>query len=120
MKTKYKIITTTEMGKRKSRAKVVPKKKVLKTPKVFQCPFCNHEGSVEFTVDREYNIGTVRCRVCHAQFQAEMKGLTEAIDVYSDWIDQCELEKRRAAGEMPDDQLELVPHAKRTKAEAFS
>jgi len=36
-----------EMGKRKSRAKPPPKKRMDKLDTVFSCPFCNHGTSVE-------------------------------------------------------------------------
>lgn len=35
------------MGKRKSRAKPAPKKRMDKLDTVFSCPFCNHGTSVE-------------------------------------------------------------------------
>ncbi|KAK7846750.1 transcription elongation factor 1 like protein [Quercus suber] len=35
------------MGKRKSRAKPPPKKRMDKLDTVFSCPFCNHGTSVE-------------------------------------------------------------------------
>ena len=36
-----------QMGKRKSRAKPPPKKRMDKLDTVFSCPFCNHGNSVE-------------------------------------------------------------------------
>lgn len=35
------------MGKRKSRAKPAPRKRMDKLDTVFSCPFCNHGTSVE-------------------------------------------------------------------------
>ncbi|MBA0569297.1 hypothetical protein Goarm_005630, partial [Gossypium armourianum] len=35
------------MGKRKSRAKPAPKKRMDKLDTVFSCPFCNHGTGVE-------------------------------------------------------------------------
>lgn len=40
-------LTPQEMGKRKSRAKPPPKKRMDKLDTVFSCPFCNHGTSVE-------------------------------------------------------------------------
>ncbi|KAK6157364.1 hypothetical protein DH2020_011612 [Rehmannia glutinosa] len=66
------------MGKRKSRAKPPPKKRMDKLDTVFSCPFCNHGTSVE-------------CRmICQESFSTNVTALTEAIDIYSEWIDECE------------------------------
>ena len=35
------------MGKRKTKRKVVKKKRIMGIPTSFDCPFCNHEQSVE-------------------------------------------------------------------------
>uniref|UniRef100_A0A914DFA0 Transcription elongation factor 1 homolog n=1 Tax=Acrobeloides nanus TaxID=290746 RepID=A0A914DFA0_9BILA len=40
--------------------------------------------------DRERNVGFISCRVCLEDFQTNINYLSEAIDVYSDWIDACE------------------------------
>lgn len=101
------------MGKRKSRAKPV-KKVVAKVPTTFDCPFCNHEKAVDCKIDKDTQIGSIRCRICNESFQmittctplfssssaflcriSSSSGWTDAdlsepIDVYSEWIDQCE------------------------------
>ena len=41
-------------------------------------------------MDRERNVGYVTCRICGAQFQTNIHYLSEPIDVYTDWIDECE------------------------------
>ncbi|CAI5467937.1 unnamed protein product [Closterium sp. Yama58-4] len=56
------------MGKRKSAAKPEARK-VQKVPTTFNCPFCNHEASVECKLDKKAGIGTVSCRVCAEQYQ---------------------------------------------------
>ena len=35
-------------------------------------------------------VGKVECNVCHESYSTSIHKLTEAIDVYSDWIDACE------------------------------
>ncbi|CAI5465528.1 unnamed protein product [Closterium sp. Yama58-4] len=45
------------MGKRKSAAKPEARK-VQKVPTTFNCPFCNHEASVECKLDKKAGIGT--------------------------------------------------------------
>jgi len=77
------------MGKRK-KAKPPPKRRKLTVPKQFDCPFCNHEQSVDCKMKKETNMGEILCRVCKAHFEAPINYLSEPIDVYSDWIDACE------------------------------
>ncbi|AQK93456.1 hypothetical protein ZEAMMB73_Zm00001d010120 [Zea mays] len=54
------------MGKRKSAAKPPPKKRMDKLDTVFSCPFAT--------------TGVV----------LSAESLTEPIDIYSEWIDECE------------------------------
>ena len=77
------------MGKRKSSAPP-PKKEAPKLDTAFNCPFCNSSKSVSATMDMEREIGTVACNLCGKKFSTKINHLTEAIDVYSDWIDACE------------------------------
>ncbi|ELR25143.1 elongation factor 1, putative [Acanthamoeba castellanii str. Neff] len=77
------------MGKRKSRAKPV-KRMEQKVPTTFDCPFCNHEKAVDCKIDKDTSIGSIRCRVCNESYQMITNYLSEPIDVYSEWIDQCE------------------------------
>ncbi|XWS15797.1 hypothetical protein CRYUN_Cryun34aG0032400 [Craigia yunnanensis] len=56
------------MGKRKSRAKPVPKKRMDKLDTVFSCPFCNHGTSVECRLDMKNLIGEASCRICQESF----------------------------------------------------
>jgi len=79
------------MGRRKKARKAPPKKKTTqKLDTVFNCPFCNHEKSCDVKLNRERNIGYVACRVCLEDFQTTINYLSEAIDVYGEWIDACE------------------------------
>ncbi|XVE51411.1 hypothetical protein DITRI_Ditri02bG0037900 [Diplodiscus trichospermus] len=56
------------MGKRKSRAKPAPKKRMDKLDTVFSCPFCNHGTSVECRLDMKNLIGEASCRICQESF----------------------------------------------------
>ncbi|KAG5278546.1 hypothetical protein AALO_G00100140 [Alosa alosa] len=79
------------MGRRKSKRKPPPKKKLtgdLDTQ--FTCPFCNHEKACDVKMERSRNTGIISCSVCLEEFQTPITYLSEAVDVYSDWIDACE------------------------------
>ncbi|MCL7034332.1 hypothetical protein MKW94_005072 [Papaver nudicaule] len=79
------------MGRRKSRAKPEPKKRLLeKLDKVFPCPFCNNLRSVVCEIDKKLPIGTAICYICNAHYSTRINKLTESIDIYSEWIDECE------------------------------
>lgn len=79
------------MGRRKSKRKPPPKRKAIEPLDTqFNCPFCNHEKSCEVKMDRTRNTGRITCRVCLEDFQTSINYLSEAVDVYSDWIDACE------------------------------
>ncbi|KQK19597.1 transcription elongation factor 1 homolog [Brachypodium distachyon] len=78
------------MGKRKSAAKPPPKKRMDKLDTVFSCPFCNHGSSVECRIDMKNLIGEANCRICQENFSTTVNALTEPIDIYSEWIDECE------------------------------
>ncbi|EFJ27375.1 hypothetical protein SELMODRAFT_84637 [Selaginella moellendorffii] len=79
------------MGKRKSAKKPQPSRKMQeKLPSVFSCPFCNHESSVECRMDRKNAVGEASCRICQEKYSTQIDALSEPIDVYSEWIDECE------------------------------
>lgn len=83
------------MGKRKST--VVVKKTTFK-PKMessFPCPFCNQETAVECRLDRSRQIGSATCRQCSAGYQTVINYLTEAIDVYGEWVDAIEAQEQK-------------------------
>lgn len=81
------------MGKRKS-SKPPPKKQRAKLDVTFSCPFCNSNKSVSCLMDWDRELGTVTCSVCNEFFSTNITHLSEAIDVYTDWIDACEAENR--------------------------
>ncbi|RAL38132.1 hypothetical protein DM860_000826 [Cuscuta australis] len=78
------------MGKRKSRAKPAPKKRMDKLDTVFDCPFCCNSKSVECRIDMKNLIAEAHCNDCKESYSTTATTLTEAIDVYSEWIDECE------------------------------
>jgi len=40
--------------------------------------------------DKTRNTGRITCRVCMECFQSQTNYLSEAVDVYNDWIDACD------------------------------
>ncbi|XP_015262993.1 PREDICTED: transcription elongation factor 1 homolog [Gekko japonicus] len=65
------------MGRRKSKRKPPPKKKMTGTLETqFTCPFCNHEKSCDVKMLPSLTFDSA--------------DLSEPVDVYSDWIDACE------------------------------
>ncbi|RCV31976.1 hypothetical protein SETIT_6G221300v2 [Setaria italica] len=82
------------MGKRKSRSSKVAAqpKKAPKLEKVFTCPFCNHpESAVACRIDLKDRIAEASCRICSETYFTSANALTEPVDIYSEWIDACEL-----------------------------
>ncbi|KAE9047267.1 hypothetical protein PR003_g1143 [Phytophthora rubi] len=82
--------TERAMGRRKKSTKKISTRKKQIVSTVFKCPFCSHDEAVECKMDRERNIGHLSCRVCTESFQTPIHYLSAPIDVYTDWIDECE------------------------------
>ena len=40
---------------------------------------------------RDKRIGYVKCGICLEDYQTSVNALSQAIDVYNEWIDECEL-----------------------------
>jgi len=79
------------MGRRKKANKPPPKRKAIEPLDTqFTCPFCNHEKACEVKLEKARNTGIISCRVCSESFQTSINYLSEAVDVYADWIDACE------------------------------
>ena len=70
-------------------SQVVTKKKP-KLAKLFKCPFCSNDEAVECKMDFKMNIGSLSCRICGAAYQMPIHHLHEPIDVFSEWLDDCE------------------------------
>ncbi|KQK19545.1 transcription elongation factor 1 homolog [Brachypodium distachyon] len=77
------------MGKRKAKAKAAPKKEP-KLETSFSCPFCSHAGSVSCSIDLKLMIAEAACDVCKESYSTRAHALTEPVDVYGEWIDECE------------------------------
>lgn len=78
------------MGKRKSSKKAPAPKRKEKLPTTFQCLFCNHENSVNVTIDKKAGVGNLHCKVCGQVFQTKVNFLSAPVDVYADWHDACD------------------------------
>ncbi|KAL7572493.1 hypothetical protein ACA910_000319 [Epithemia clementina (nom. ined.)] len=78
------------MGRRAKKQAVVTKKKA-KLSKRFKCPFCSNDDTVECKMDFKASIGSLNCRVCGAAYQMPIHHLHEPIDVFSEWLDDCEV-----------------------------
>lgn len=79
------------MGKRKSRKKRDPPKSTIEPLDTqFTCPFCNHPRACDVVIDRSNKTGSIRCRMCNENYHTMINYLSQEIDVYSDWIDECE------------------------------
>lgn len=78
------------MGKRKKSTRTPAKKIVLKLDTKFNCLFCNHDQSVSCTLDKKNSIGSLQCKICGQSFQTRINGLSQPVDVYSDWFDAVE------------------------------
>ncbi|XP_030369979.1 transcription elongation factor 1 homolog [Scaptodrosophila lebanonensis] len=79
------------MGRRKSKRKPPPKKKLTEPlAEQFNCPFCSYNSSCEVKMDKRRNLAKITCRVCQEDFKTIIHYLSEPIDVYNDWIDMCE------------------------------
>ncbi|CAN6214944.1 unnamed protein product [Urochloa humidicola] len=79
------------MGKRKSRTSKVAPRKPAKLEKEFTCPFCNHPCAVECRIDLKERFAMASCRICSEKYFTRANALTEPVDVYSEWIDACEV-----------------------------
>ncbi|KAL1302566.1 hypothetical protein AAFC00_002948 [Neodothiora populina] len=85
------------MGKRKSSSKPQGPKKREPLATSFQCLFCNHENSVTVKIDKKSGTGDLSCKVCGQSFQTGVNYLSQAVDVYSDWVDACDAVAKGAA-----------------------
>mmetsp|Transcript_12011 Transcript_12011/g.30446 ORF Transcript_12011/g.30446 Transcript_12011/m.30446 type:complete len:159 (-) Transcript_12011:181-657(-) len=77
------------MGRRAKKAPVQTKKRPT-LAKRFKCPFCANEDCVECKMDWRMGIGSLNCRLCGASYQMPIHHLHEPVDVFSEWLDDCE------------------------------
>jgi transcription elongation factor Elf1 len=52
-------------------------------------------------MDRSKGIGSLSCRLCGASYQMPIHHLSEPIDVFSEWLDDCEAADRQNRGLPP-------------------
>ena len=76
----------------------VQTKKRITLAKRFKCPFCTAEEAVECKMDQKRGTGSLACRLCGASFQMPIHHLHEPIDVFSEWLDECEAVARQSSG----------------------
>ena len=41
-------------------------------------------------MDRRAQVGYLKCRVCVAEYEMRIDPLHQPVDVFADWIDECE------------------------------
>ena len=68
--------------------------------KRFKCPFCANDEVVECKMDLKSGTGSLECRLCGASYQMPIHHLHEPIDVFSEWLDDCEAAQQ---GRAPED-----------------
>uniref|UniRef100_A0A2K5RT36 Transcription elongation factor 1 homolog n=1 Tax=Cebus imitator TaxID=2715852 RepID=A0A2K5RT36_CEBIM len=75
------------MGRRKSKRKPPPKKKMTGTLETqFTCPFCNHEKSCDVKMDRARNTGVISCTVCLEEFQTPITSSAHPLLSVMSWV----------------------------------
>ncbi|AQZ17581.1 ELF1 (YKL160W) [Zygosaccharomyces parabailii] len=92
------------MGKRKKSTRKPLKRLVFKLDTKFNCLFCNHDKSVTCTLDKKNSIGSLQCKICGQSFQTRINGLSQPVDVYSDWFDAVEEVNSGRGSESDDDE----------------
>ncbi|AQZ15955.1 ELF1 (YKL160W) [Zygosaccharomyces parabailii] len=92
------------MGKRKKSTRKPLKRLVMKLDTKFNCLFCNHDKSVTCTLDKKNSIGSLQCKICGQSFQTRINGLSQPVDVYSDWFDAVEEVNSGRGSESDDDE----------------
>lgn len=65
-------------------------KKRPKLAKQFKCPFCANDDVVECKMDLKAGVGSLACRLCGASYSMPIHHLHEPVDVFSEWLDDCE------------------------------
>eukprot|EP00591_Stephanopyxis_turris_P010245 CAMPEP_0195517232 /NCGR_PEP_ID=MMETSP0794_2-20130614/10252_1 /TAXON_ID=515487 /ORGANISM="Stephanopyxis turris, Strain CCMP 815" /LENGTH=137 /DNA_ID=CAMNT_0040646005 /DNA_START=27 /DNA_END=440 /DNA_ORIENTATION=- len=88
------------MGRRAKKAPVQTKKKIT-LAKRFKCPFCANDDVVECKMDHKNGVGSLKCRLCQVDYQMPIHHLHEPIDVFSEWLDDCETAERANNGTGP-------------------
>ncbi len=77
------------MAKKKTKQKVI-KVKIPTLSTVFDCPYCNNKKSIHVKITKKELVAELKCINCSTEWKCKTNPLTEPIDVYSMWIDECE------------------------------
>mmetsp|Transcript_116944 Transcript_116944/g.203559 ORF Transcript_116944/g.203559 Transcript_116944/m.203559 type:complete len:138 (-) Transcript_116944:1359-1772(-) len=76
------------MGKRRARAKPVAKKKYTLAT-TYNCPFCDHDGSVDVKMNHAKGHARLQCGLCGVNYQMSITSLDDPVDVYHAWLDKA-------------------------------
>lgn len=76
------------MAKKKTKQKVI-KVKIPTISTTFDCGFCYVKKSIQVKILKKELIAKLKCANCGTEWQCKANPLTEPIDVYSMWIDEC-------------------------------
>ena len=74
------------MGRR--RRKTAPRRPMRSIPTVFNCPKCGR-ATVRVELDRNIGQAEIHCSNCDVQATISITPLTEAVDVYGEFVDMC-------------------------------
>jgi transcription elongation factor Elf1 len=55
------------------------------------CPFYCYPEAVGCHIDRKDWIARAACRICSESYFTSAHTITEAVDIYGEWIDACEV-----------------------------
>jgi len=84
------------MGKRKSSRRKPIAKPRAKLASTFDCVFCQADASVSVKIDRIERSALLRCQACKREWlKKDLKRVEETVDVYYEWVDELEEERRR-------------------------
>ncbi|KAG8459069.1 hypothetical protein KFE25_002476 [Diacronema lutheri] len=90
-------------GKRKSSAKQPPKKARPKLALSFDCPFCGHEKTCDVKLDKDRSFAEIKCNICSASYTTNTHKLTQPVDVYAEWVDECDAVNKDGGAAVDDE-----------------
>ncbi len=88
------------MGRRRKGRKIEKRVKP-KLPEVFDCPNCGHK-SIYIKINRKEGTAYVSCGYCKISYITRINPLTEAVDVYGEFLDKYyagEIEEKEISSE---------------------
>jgi len=72
----------------KKKIRRVPKQREKNLQEEFNCPNCKGVKTLEVKFLKEH-IGVLLCRMCKVTWSTRTNSLSQPIDVYSEWVDDC-------------------------------